>query len=65
MRHAPDETSLRCAVPVLLNIVFLAGLVPQLTGALLLLTPRDLQAFALVGAGIFISLGALALMAVT
>ena len=52
-------------MPTLLKIVFLAGLVLQLTGALLLLTPRDLQAIALIGVGLFISLGALTWMALT
>jgi hypothetical protein len=49
----------------LLSILFTAGLALQLTGAALLLTPRDLQAFALVGTGLFISLSALTLIAIT
>lgn len=64
-RHALDEANLRSAVPTLLKIIFLAGLVLQLTGALLLLTPRNLQAIALIGVGLFISLGALTWMALT
>jgi hypothetical protein len=60
-----NEADLHCEAPALLSILFLAGLVLQLTGALLLLTPRDLNAFAFVGAGLFISLSALTLIAIT
>ncbi|MDZ4775154.1 MAG: hypothetical protein SGJ23_00030 [Alphaproteobacteria bacterium] len=62
---ALNEANLHSEAPALLSILFLAGLVLQLTGALLLLTPRDLQAFGLVGAGLFVSFGALTMMVVT